>query len=382
MTRINQKVIKIINISEEGRFGGPARRIINVAKELKNMNIHTKIIMPYLDSNFFELQAKKNNVEYKKIILTRLTREKKYFFFYIVNFIYEIILLYGLLKKEKPDIVHINGTYQFKSFIAAFLSQNKIVWHLNIQKEHTLIKLIFDFFKKIKSISYIVASEKVKNYFIPNIKKGTIITEIHAPVVIKKFKQKQNYKLQKKVIIGTTTNLSPQKDLITFVRAAYETNKMYNNVEFHVGGAIRNSQKNYYQKVIKEIEHLNMTNKIKFVGFISDVPHFLSKLDIFLNSSALEGSPTAVWEALASGLPVVTTDVGSTDYYVGKMNAGLVSNVGDHINLAQNIYKLIKSHKLRKKYGTQAKFISNKFLNIERCANLHKYHYEKVLVKQ
>ena len=155
-------------------------------------------------------------------------------------------------------------------------------------------------------------------------------------------------KYWKKIIIGTTTNFSPQKDLITFVKVAYEIKKINKNVEFCIGGAIRNSQNNYTQQVMKEIKKLDLKNNIKLLDFVSDVPLYLSKLDIFINTSAWEGSPTAVWEALAHGLPVVTTDVGSIDYYVGKLKAGLVSRVGDHKGLSQNIIKFINSYELRK----------------------------------
>ena len=97
-------------------------------------------------------------------------------------------------------------------------------------------------------MSFIVASQKAKNYFIPNISRDTLFTEIHDPIVGSNFKQKRNYNLKKnRILIGTTTNLSPQKDLITFVKAAYKIHKKHPNVQFHVGGAIRNSQKKYFK---------------------------------------------------------------------------------------------------------------------------------------
>ena len=119
MKKYNKNSISVVNITEEGRFGGPARRIVNVAKELKKMNVKTKIVMPYLDSDYFSTFAKKNKVNFKKLKLTRLTFQKKYLFLYLLRFFVEIFILYKFLKKEKPDLVHINGSYQFKSFLAA-----------------------------------------------------------------------------------------------------------------------------------------------------------------------------------------------------------------------------------------------------------------------
>ena len=68
-------------------------------------------------------------------------------------------------------------------------------------------------------------------------------------------------------------------------------------------------------------------------------------------------------------------------YYVGKLKAGLVSRVGDHKGLSQNITKFINSYELRKEFGLRAIFIAKKFLNVERCAKLHNIHYKKMLEK-
>lgn len=368
----------VINIDEEGRFGGPEKRIINVAKELGKFNVKTKIIMPYLHSTDFENYALKNKVDFKKLNLTRLTLEKKYLLRYMYKFFIEIFILYKFLKKENPDVVHINGAYQFKSYIAAYLSKKKIVWHLNNQYTHKVVKIFFDFFKRNKSLSFIVASQKAREYFIPNVSSQITVTEIHAPIEISKYFKKTRYEINKKVIVGTTTNLSPQKDLISFVRSAYRIKKEYPTVEFHIGGPFHSSHQKYFKKVIKEIEELKMKDEIKFLGFISDIPHFLSKLDIFVNSSAWEGSPTAVWEALAAGLPVVTTDVGSTNYYVGELKAGIVTKVRDYKMIAQNVLELIKNKDLRENYGQRAKYVAQNYLSLEKCASLHFQHYKSI----
>lgn len=372
----------VINIDEEGRFGGPERRIINVAKELSKIGVRTTVVMPHFDSDVFEKYATENNVDYKKLNITRLTLEKKYLLKYVVRFCFEVILLYKFLRKESPDVVHVNGAYQFKSILAALLARKKIAWHLNNQHTHKAVKFVFDFLKKNMSLSFIVASQKAKEYFIPDVPYNTLVTEIHAPIVLGQFLQKKNYDFFGQVLIGTTTNMSPQKDIITFVRAAQQIKHNYPNVKFCIGGAIHNSQKKYYNEILLEIESLNMSDSIQFIGFVSDVPSFLSSLDIYVNSSAWEGSPTAVWEALATGLPVVTTDVGSTGYYVGEMQGGLVSDVCDYMNISHNVSKFIESTLLRKKYGVRAREIAHAYLTIEKCAALHKHHYMSLIKKE
>jgi glycosyltransferase involved in cell wall biosynthesis len=379
---IKSKSIYVINIDEEGRFGGPERRIINVAKELSNIGVRTTIVMPHLDSDIFEKYATENNVDYKKLNITRLTLEKKYLLKYVVRFFFELILLYKFLRKENPDVVHVNGAYQFKSILAAFLAKKKIVWHLNNQHAHKAVKFVFDFLKKHMSLSFIVASQKAKEYFIPNASCNTFVTEIHAPIIPGEILQKKNYNFSDEIVIGTITNMSPQKDIVTFIRAAHQIKLNYPNVVFCIGGAIHSSQKEHYNKIMLEIKRLDMVESIQFVGFVLDVPLFLSSLDIFINTSAWEGSPTAVWEALAAALPVVTTDVGSTGYYVGRLNGGLVSDVYDYMNISYNACKFIENISLREEYGVRAREIAHTYLTVEKCAVLHKQHYMNLIKEE
>ena len=50
--------------------------------------------------------------------------------------------------------------------------------------------------------------------------------------------------------------------------------------------------------------------------FIIDEPSFLKSGDIFVYTSISESGPMAVWEAMAMGKPIVTTDVGSVSQYL------------------------------------------------------------------
>lgn len=63
-------------------------------------------------------------------------------------------------------------------------------------------------------------------------------------------------------------------------------------------------------------EELGIGGQVDFPGGIAkaEVPHFLQKGDIFLNTTNADNTPVSVMEAMACGLPVVTTDVGGLRY--------------------------------------------------------------------
>ena len=56
--------------------------------------------------------------------------------------------LLHIIKKENPDIVHCNSSWQWKGIIAAKLAGTKIVWHLNDTKIYWFIRVVFKFLSK------------------------------------------------------------------------------------------------------------------------------------------------------------------------------------------------------------------------------------------
>ncbi|WP_196159524.1 glycosyltransferase family 4 protein [Reinekea sp. G2M2-21] len=58
------------------------------------------------------------------------------------------------------------------------------------------------------------------------------------------------------------------------------------------------------------LDSLGLSGIVRFIGFVRDVPDFLQQYELFLMSSSSEGHPLALTQALASGLPIVTTPSG------------------------------------------------------------------------
>jgi glycosyltransferase involved in cell wall biosynthesis len=379
MKKTFRNKIHVLNIDEEGRFGGPERRIVNVAHELKKIGVYTTILMPTIQSENFENYALNKNVSYIKIDITRLTLENFFLLRYVLRFFKELIMIRNHIKKVSPDIVHINGAYQFKSLIAALFSKKRIVWHLNNESAHPTVKFVFSFLKFF-NCSFIVSSDRTKEFFIPKINNKRLVSKIIPPVLTSEILPKKNYRLvSKNITIGTLTNISPQKDILTFVKSAHEISKKYPNAKFLIAGPLHKSQRSYYKKILTEINKLNMNDKIKFVGFTKNINNFLKSIDIFVCTSAWEAGPIAVWEALAAGLPVVSTNVGSTAIFLEKKKCGYVANVQDYRSISLFVVKLIENLKLREKFGKNARKVACDHLSVNISALLHKKHYLKQL---
>jgi glycosyltransferase involved in cell wall biosynthesis len=90
---------------------------------------------------------------------------------------------------------------------------------------------------------------------------------------------------------------------------------------------------------------------VLLLGLRTDVARLLSAADLFLLTSVSEGIPVTLIEAMAAGLPVISTSVGGVPEVVEDGTTGLLSPVGDPTCLAEQILRLAEDPPLRKCLG-------------------------------
>ncbi len=81
------RAIRVANVMEEGRFSGQHKRILSVAERLRHQGIETVVYFPSLDSEFFERRLRESGIDYRRMNITRPTKELKllarYIFFFL-----------------------------------------------------------------------------------------------------------------------------------------------------------------------------------------------------------------------------------------------------------------------------------------------------------
>ncbi len=102
---------------------------------------------------------------------------------------------------------------------------------------------------------------------------------------------------------------------------------------------------------------------VKLVGKLApeEVAAELDKSDIFLNTSRTDGTPTAILEAMASGLVVVTTSAGGIPQLVSNGKDGAVCEVGDIDGLASAVVTLVRDPGTAAIYSRQARLRAEEF---------------------
>jgi glycosyltransferase involved in cell wall biosynthesis len=384
--RIQNPIIKVCNVDEEGRFGGPERRIIQIAKALDEFGVETVVLFPRLDSDVFARKISDAGIRGVLWPLTRLTRERRILIRYAFRFWFEILSMIFFFRKHRVDLVHVNGSYQFKVAMAAKMAGVPVVWHLNDTFAPGLLKKAFHLIAPWCADGFIIAGLRVGDYYL----EGTPLAErpvmeIHAPVDMtafdpSRYRSSAGGQEKKSLTIGTVSGVNPAKGLEYFIDTAEEVLRQYPDVRFLVAGAVLGSQKQYYEMLREKLAKLD-TEKIVFCGLVDDVPGFLATLDICVFSSVTEASPTSIWEAMAMAKPVVTTDVGSVNQHIRNGVSGYIVPVRDSAALAQRIGHLIDNPEKRITLGKEARRDALKSLDTKSAARKHSEIYRKILRK-
>jgi len=114
---------------------------------------------------------------------------------------------------------------------------------------------------------------------------------------------------------------------------------------------------------------LGIAPAVEFLGHVTDVRTIHRRLDVYVQSSHVEGMPIAVLEAMSSGLPVVATRVGGNEEAVLDGVGGLLVTTGDVEGMTAAICRLLEDPEFARRMGdagrrhTQAVFGSEAMLD-------------------
>lgn len=377
-------MIRIANIVEEGRFGGPQARIVLVADHARKLGIQTRVIFPKIDSEELERRLEQRNIDRMRVNMHRLTKQRRHLLPYLLCFLPEVVLLAQAIRAVDADIVHCNGSWQIKGALAGKLAGKKVVWHLNDTMMAVSVKAVFDRIAGGLADGFIVAGKRVFDYYL----QGTPLaekpwTEIHAPVDTSSFDQaavqadeRMSSAAGKRIL--TVANINPRKGLEDFIEAAAVLSGRSPDLHFYVAGPTFASQERY-SRSLRDLARAHKLENLTFLGGVSDVRPLMKAADVFLFTSLNEASPTSVWEAMSMGKAIVSTDVGSVGQYVRDGVNGYVVPPGDVPAMVQRIELLLKDEKLRAQIGGRAREDAVRSLGIARCAEMHAAFYARVL---
>jgi glycosyltransferase involved in cell wall biosynthesis len=168
--------------------------------------------------------------------------------------------------------------------------------------------------------------------------------------------------------IGIVANFKKVKNHIFLLQAFRELVKEHKNLKLlMVGESYANDPENSEPEVRQFVKEHALDKYVLFLGYRTDVPDILSILDVFCLTSFKEGLPISLIEAMASGLPLVCSDVEGIKDVVIHDQSGLLVEVNDVDGLKNALSIFINENMLRKKIGENSKKLARSKYSLVAC---------------
>lgn len=360
--------MRIANVIEEGKLGGPQVQMVRVSAALKG-RVERLIVMPRANSDPFRAMCDSHGVAHQTLPLTRMTREWRAAMAYVLFSPWEVLRLARLFRRERIDLVHAaGGSFHFKAVIAGRLAGVPSVWHINDTSMPGWVRRLFRRVAPLAS-GFIFDSHRSQSYYADLIAPGRLQTVIPSTVDTSWFDPDQHWpgdeallqRLGTAPVIGTIANINPVKGLEVLVRAFARLHATRPDARLVIVGPVHANQAGHHQMLSALAKSLGVAEAIIWAGTRTDVRPLLARFDVYACSSHAESSPVSVWEAMAMARPVVSTDVGDVARHVKDDETGFVVSPGDFEGMADRILCLLDDTERRARIGAAARCAAAEF---------------------
>lgn len=130
-----------------------------------------------------------------------------------------------------------------------------------------------------------------------------------------------------------------------------------------------------------QVSSLKLDDRVHFLGNRSDVSELLAASDLFVLPSLWEGLPMSLLEAMATGLPIVATEVSGTVQVMIPGETGILVSPGDTLQLAQAIEQLLADPGQAQAMGAAARRRVEVEFSARKQANEHLALYRCLLAR-
>ncbi len=127
---------------------------------------------------------------------------------------------------------------------------------------------------------------------------------------------------------------------------------------------------------------LGIAGNVRFLGERRDIPAVLASLDISVLVSLSESMPNAILEAMAAGLPVVSTRVGGSPEVVRQGETGFLVDSGNDTQLVDALRTLLRDESLRQQFGGQGREAARAQFGIASIQKQYEDLYRETLLEK
>ena len=349
-------------------MGGYQIATYKLINKLRDKGIHTICITSYRRKKEGE-GCLKASIKYVPAFLPREVLNALVFFM--------ILPAYLFILRNKYDIIHVHPIwYPFAivAFLKSILKKPLVIWgrgadiyayhsynllkksliKLLVQKADVVLALTYDMKRKIENISGRKDIIIIPNGIEP------ILTEERVSKSMLKRRLDIRENTDSVRLLLYSGRLVSFKGVQYLIKAMKKVINKYENTYLIIVG-----DGAFKGELVKLAKRLGISNNVVFLGAIphKTLLHWLPNFDVFVYPEVRgQGISNAVLEAMASGVPVIASNVGGLPEVIIHQQTGLLVPPGSPEHIASSIIELLTNNDLREKIISKAKeTISAKF---------------------
>lgn len=293
---------------------------------------------------------------------------------------------------EKLDLLHVH--YAIPHASSAYLAKQMLKGKKDLKvittlhgTDITLVGLEPSFLPLVKfsieesdgvtAVSRFLKEKTLTNYniekdieVIPNF----IDTNVYKPLEVSEFKKHVSPNGEK--ILMHTSNFRQVKRVSDTIRIFEQIYKEVNSKLILVGDGPDRSD---CERLCRQ---LNLCDHIKFLGKQDGLIDILNAADVFLIPSQSESFGLAALEAMACGVPVVSSSVGGLPELIRHNESGFIAEIGDIDRMSKYVLDLLTNEKKYELFAQSARNRAVELFDIEKVLPLYEQYYHKVLEQE
>jgi glycosyltransferase involved in cell wall biosynthesis len=370
-------------------FGGPQNQALRLAQPLAARGVATVVVLPDEPGNAAErLRAAAVDVVSLPLHRLRAVPAPLLQMRFLASLPGEVAALRRLIRERSIDVVQVGGLVNPHAAIAARLEGVGIVWQLlDTRAPMMLRRLLMPWVIALADV-VMTTGAGVARVHPGAAALGAHLVPFYPPVDTSVFKPDPDHRASARaefgvesggLLVGTVANLNPQKGLEHFVAVAEMLHASRPDVQFVILGSAMETQGVYAASIRRSVEvsAAGRAGALRIIDPGEGVSELVPGFDLFLLTSVprSEGVSTTVLEAMASGVPVVATDVGAlSEVIMDGVTGRLVAPLDDSA-MIEAVTALVSDAEARARMGSEARRLAVKFYDVEVCADTHMRAY-------
>jgi glycosyltransferase involved in cell wall biosynthesis len=380
----------ILAVIHTPTFGGPHNQVQKLTEALRGCGWDTIVVLPDESGNAVE-RLTSANIKVIQLPLHRVRKSAnpKHHIRFGMGFIKEINSLRTIIREHQINIVQVFGIQNPHGAIAAHYENIPVVWQfLGTYAPYWMRFFLTPLAVKFSDVAMTTGLGVARAHpgvaglrdrwfsFFPPVDSN----EFTPDPEIRKIARTILNVPERAILVGTVGNYCWVKGHETIVKTAAMMQSDYLDLRFRIIGTPIQSSLKYYEESVKSLSSrygLYHNGYLQFVEPSTTIAKLLPSFDIFLLTSHAEGIPTVILEAMACGIPVISTDVGSINEVVDDRVTGYLISPSNHRAAAEAIINLIHNPAMRREMGKKARERVMEKFNLSVCAQIHRSAYDK-----